>query len=100
LGTGLANTNAIIALYGKENNAARLCYDLSLNGYTDWYLPSKDELNKLYLSRNVIGGFTAFGYWSSSEYNAANTWDQILGDGGQGYGGKNNTEYVRCVRSF
>ena len=39
--------------------------------YTDWYLPSKDELNKLYLNKVVIGGFAGgfpdgF-YWSSSE---------------------------------
>ena len=58
LGTGNANTNTIVAVQGAGSYAAQLCYDLVLNGYSDWYLPSKDELNKLYLNRIAIGGFT------------------------------------------
>ena len=48
LGTGLSNTNLIISAQGSGSYAAQLCADLDLNGYSDWYLPSLDELSKLY----------------------------------------------------
>src|SRR5258705_7665373 len=73
IGAGNANTNAIVTVQGAGSYAARLCYDLVLNGYSDWYLPSLDELEKLFANRNAIGGFPFSGgfptgeYWSSSE---------------------------------
>lgn len=100
LGTGNTNTNAIVALYGTESNAGRLCYDLSLNTYTDWYLPSMDELNKLYLNRVVIGGFAAHSYWSSSEYDVNGALIQYFGDGHKYPNLKSNSGQVCCVRSF
>ncbi|NTW26633.1 MAG: hypothetical protein HGA37_18185, partial [Lentimicrobium sp.] len=69
LGTGLANTIAIINECDETGIAARVCYDLVLNGYSDWFLPSRDELKELYLQRNVLGGFIAGFYYSSSEYD-------------------------------
>lgn len=68
IGTGKSNTNAIASLGGTS--AATLCYDLVLNGYSDWFLPSFDELSKLHQNRVVIGGFVTNvgnGYWSSSQ---------------------------------
>ena len=67
LGSGLANTNAIVAACPTVGIAARICADLDLNGYQDWYLPSKDELNKLFQNQLAIGGFSPARYWSSSE---------------------------------
>lgn len=108
LGTGNANTNAIVSLYGAESNAARLCYDLSLNTYTDWYLPSIDELNKLYLNKVAIGGFSAceYGHWSSTEDTCEYcegdlAWDQDFNTGDQYTSYKYYPDLcVRCVRSF
>lgn len=68
IGTGNANTNLIVSVQGPGSYAAKLCYDLVLNGYSDWFLPSFDELNKLCGNMNQIGGFTNGGdYWGSSE---------------------------------
>ena len=100
LGTGNANTNTIVSVQGAGSYAAKLCYDLVLNGYSDWYLPSKDELDKLYLNRTAIGGFAAAYYWSSSEGNTTNAWNQYFSLGGQASHNKSLTNYVRAVRAF
>jgi hypothetical protein len=101
IGTGSANTDKIIALYGAESNAARICYDLVEGGYSDWYLPSRDELNQLYINRTAIGNFALSYYWSSSEFSSATyAWFQNFGDGFQGYTWKYSTYYVRAVRAF
>jgi len=105
LGTGNANTNTIFSAHGNiqgyGNYAAKLCYDLVLNGYSDWYLPSKDELNKLYLNQNAIGVFNGYYYWSSSELSSGNNaWAQFFYNGYQDYPTKNYSYYVRAIRSF
>lgn len=103
LGTGSANTNAIIAAYGSESNAAKLCSDLSLSGYDDWYLPSKDELHKLYINRVAIGNFYPSYYWSSSEYpdSAMYALDESMAIGYAGdISEKIQTYHVRAVRSM
>ncbi len=105
LGTGNANTNTIVTVQGAGSYAAKLCADLVLNTYTDWYLPSKDELNKLFLNRLAVGGFSTGYYWSSSE-NADNVkspffaWEQGLASGSQTSNRKEYTFYVRAVRAF
>ena len=100
LGTGNANTNTIVAVQGAGSYAAKLCYDLVLNGYSDWYLPSKDELNKLYLNKAAIGGFASYAYWSSSEYEYDNAWWQYFLNGSQYYTSKYDANLVRAVRAF
>ncbi len=100
LGTGYQNTLAIVAGCGTAGIAARICNDFELNGYSDWYLPSMDELNKLYLSKYLIGGFLVGNYWSSSEYNGSSAWGQVFGYGEQGSFQKSNSLSVRAVRTF
>ncbi|HEY6503803.1 MAG TPA: DUF1566 domain-containing protein [Chitinophagaceae bacterium] len=108
IGTGNANTNTIVAVQGAGSYAAKLCYDLVLNGYSDWYLPSLDELHTLFVNRNAIGGFPFTGgiptgdYWSSSEVIASNDkalqmWFN-LGDYAQA--DKATTYRVRAIRAF
>jgi len=101
IGTGLANTNAIIAAQGAGSYAAALCRNLTLGGFTDWYLPSKDELSKLYLNKSLIGGFAAAGYWSSSEYDTNDAWFENFVSGFQGGDVKyDHVGYVRAIRAF
>jgi hypothetical protein len=101
IGTGNANTNTIVSVQGAGSYAAKLCYDLVLNGYSDWYLPSRDELSMLYSNKAFIGGFAAAYYWSSSEFNDNGAWGQNFYNGFQYYGdSKSNTYYVRAVRAF
>jgi hypothetical protein len=100
LGTGAANT-AIVSSACGAGTAARLCADLVLNGYSDWYLPSRDELNKLYINRSVIGGFPAGSYWTSSENSANDSWYFYFFFGTVYYNApKSTTAYVRAVRAF
>ena len=113
VGTGAANTAAIIAACGSAgglgsgirdgtaSNAAAAAETYVLNGFTDWYLPSKDELNLLHAHKSVLGGFASNLYWSSSEGDSTNAWFYWFGyaDPG-GYGSKSGTLPVRAVRAF
>jgi len=100
LGTGRANTTAIVGQRGCTSGAAHYCDDLVEGGYSDWYLPSDEELNKLYLNRVAIGGFSPAGYWSSSEAAAGRAWRQNFYDGYVNSMYKYLTNGVRAVRSF
>jgi hypothetical protein len=101
IGTGNQNTIDIMVGCSTAGIAARLCGDMELNGYSDWYLPSKDELDKLYLNRVAIGGFVDDYYWSSSESNADDAWVQNFSNGGQDGGNFKLTSFrVRAVRAF
>ena len=106
IGTGAANTAAIVAGCATAGIAARLCADLTEGGYSDWYLPSKDELNAIYVNRVAIGGIGANEYRSSTEWDgnpADSAWTQDFSDGTQ-YSGVNKFsvafKYVRAIRSF
>ena len=102
IGTGSANTDAIIAAQGSGSYAASIARDYNGGGYTDWFLPSKDELNQLYVNREAIGGLETNGYyWSSTEngFNLAWSQDFIV----IGYQSSLNKYYaysVRAVRAF
>ncbi len=102
VGTGLANTAAIIAQTGHTGSAAQLCDDYDDGTYTDWYLPSRDELILMYgkLKLNLIGGFADLFYWSSSEGGATTASCLDFTSGTQGTFSKGNFYNVRAVRNF
>lgn len=107
VGAGLKNTTIIIANQGPVDGntfAATMCneYSVTVAGvtYGDWYLPSKHELNLLYLQKTVVGGFASGSYWSSSEYDNVTAWFQIFSDGWQYNVTKNVAYRVRAVRAF
>ena len=107
VGAGLKNTAIIIANQGPVDGAAfaaTVCneYLVTVAGvtYDDWYLPSKHELNLLYLQRTIVGGFTNDHYWSSSEYDFNAAWEMYFIIGFEDVDFKNSTYRVRAVRAF
>ena len=79
-------------------DAVKACTDLG-NG---WRLPTKDELNLIYLKKVKIGGFANKGYWSSSEGANSNAWRQDFLNGFQSIDDFNKSYFgfVRAVRTF
>jgi hypothetical protein len=100
IGTGAQNTADIINNCADTNTAARLADAYVLNGYDDWFLPSKDELFMLNANNPVVGGFADDRYWSSSEYNSGDAWDLSVPNGNQSIDNKNRPYRVRAVRAF
>lgn len=100
LGDGNDNTKSLIETPGDVIQAAKICSDLKLKGYKDWFLPSKDELNELYKRRNEVGGFANVYYWSSSEDFNADVWYQSFFSGKQFNKTERNTACVRAIRAF
>ena len=105
---GAMNTSMIVATQMADNQtgnfAAKVCadYSVTVSGvtYGDWYLPSKYELNLLYLQKVAVGGFASAYYWSSTEDGSLGAWWQDFGFGAQGLGSKSDTHRVRAVRAF
>ncbi len=85
IGTGTANTKKIVDKLGRGNYAAKKCADLNLNGFNDWFLPSKDELNLLYQNRDKVKGFSNHWYWSSTAHYGG-VYFQSFSTGQQAYG--------------
>ena len=87
--------------------AAKLCTDYSVinNGttYSDWFLPSKDELNKIYLELTVngLGGLSGSNYWSSSESTDNYGYSQNFANGDYNpSNSKSSSLLVRAIRAF
>ena len=102
IGTGFQNTIDIEAGCSTPGTAADICANLTLGGYSDWFLPSKDELNLMYvnLESQGLGGFGPDIYLSSSEADAYGAWKQSFINGYQLYNSKLYTDEVRAIRDF
>lgn len=102
--TGQANTTAIVNGCPTPGIPARVCDTLVLNGYSNWYLPSKDELYFMYANLHLTGlsTFTNGWYGSSSELNGnAFSGYDILGNNAYGVLSKLTTLiHVRAINSF
>lgn len=98
LNNGFNNTAAMVAAGIFLHPAAQFCKGLSINGYTDWYLPAKDELNLIYTNRGSLDAFVQDYYWSSTQNSSSSSWYQSFNNGGQSADGKTFTYYVRGVR--
>jgi len=114
IGTGYQNTLNIInqgcTTYNGGINggitAAQAALDAEINGYSDWYLPSKDELVEMnnaigYGSpEGNIGGFSIYYYWSSTGGGNYGAWYVSFPDGNTGAISKTNPGRVRVIRAF
>jgi hypothetical protein len=101
LGTGNQNTIDIIAGCPEAAIAARLCGDLVEGGYSDWFLPSRNELEKIWINRTAVGGFVSTGFYLSSTENiSTNVLYVNFTNGAAGYALKTSSYYVRAVRTF
>ncbi len=90
---------------GKEEGVlnwydANVASNAFAEGYCDWFLPNKEQLNQLYLNRNAVGNIVDTYYWSSSEGDVNNAWVQNFASGQQLSGSKANGSCVRAVRFF
>jgi len=115
---GSGNTFIIIAttaVFGDDGStyAARVCNELQITegsfSYGDWYLPSQNELELMYQSKDAINttagnnsgsAFASTSYWSSTEvsFSAAQTIE--FTGGTSSAQSKANTNGVRAVRAF
>ena len=107
IGTGAQNTIDIEAGLPTPGTAADICANLTLGGYSDWFLPSKDELKEMYLNIGQgstlgnVGFFETISYWSSTEYGIKDAWIQSFIRGGQAWDSKYYAHYVvRAIRAF
>jgi hypothetical protein len=105
LGSGKKNTTALLAALTKASQtgkAAQLCDAYSNGGYDDWFLPSRDELNQMYVNpaKQSLGGTWGGTFWSSSNYAYGNVWYQRFSDGNQNYTDKATALVVRPIRQF
>lgn len=111
IGGGAQNTEAIFTNCSTGSTASDIASNLTLNGYSDWFLPSKDELNAIEVNRIKIneislanGGnaFTINYYWSSTQYTNIDQYAycQKLNNGVSTFNDKYNEYAVRCIRAF
>lgn len=81
MGEGPNNTNFIISKI-SGGTAAKFCKQYSVNGYSDWFLPSKAEAEAIFTSIRKGGMYLNSGLvsWTSSEINSNEAY-LIYGDG-------------------
>ncbi len=108
-GSGLANTIAILDVFGeadpdtaRADYAARLCADAVINGFDDWFLPSRDTMIAAYenLYRAGMGGLTTGSYWTSTERNTERAMAFNTATAGMISARKVHECHVRPVRRF
>jgi hypothetical protein len=101
-GSGAANTAAIIASCAEANIAAKVADNLVLNGYSDWFLPSLEELSLVYSNIHLkgLGGLDYAMPWSSTEVDATQAYVIYFYNGGGWTMRKGYNRAIRAIRAF
>ena len=109
LGSGATNTTNIVTDQSTCSNfAAKTCDDFVLNGYSDWFLPSIDELTELINNRLIINtslidnGGTSLNsnLWSSSQVNSSTAYYKNIFSNTNSTTLKTSNYKVRAIRAF
>jgi len=110
IGAGKRNTELIVEKMNErreKGKPAQICISLDIDGYKDWFLPSKDELDLIYknLKQKDLGGFNTGWYWSSSQggkngEDGRLAWGQRFNSGNQLETEKKISGSVRAIRAF
>ncbi len=102
IGWGFVNTERIVSALGTGTQyAARHCSTNSHNGYRDWFLPSRAELQRMWWSRSIIGDMRDnTSYWSSSQSDAESAWRRNFITGESVTAWKSGEYYARPIRRF
>ncbi len=113
IGDGISNTEAIVTNCSEPSIAARLCDDLELNGYTDWHLPSLQEIELIWeiladsdgdgINQGIndpfnIGNFETAFYATSTEETEYQVWQKGFTSGVSNIELKSGTYKVRAIR--
>jgi len=109
IGVGKTNTGKIITNQGEGSYAATACTGYNYGGYVDWFLPSRYELEQIYVNKETInttatenGGqdLTNSNYWSSSDNSQSTAILVNINTGAYANASKSATYRVRAVRYF
>ncbi len=111
IGDGWSNTGKLREAGINNFPAARACITYSNNGFSDWFLPSGDELNELYEAKKNNSAVEAIApdggslwhsgyYWTSSEHEGNKSWFQDFGSGERDFTCRDDQKNVRPVRAF
>jgi hypothetical protein len=109
VGTGAQNSATIVSMCAQQNSAALACDQYVINGYSDWYLPSYNELKLIWqnlILNNISASLVLNNYWSSSDLGMDGgcegvAWALHFGIGSANFGwGKDTPFNTRAIRSF
>jgi hypothetical protein len=116
IGSGRANTASVAAFHDNlpayytnprqchnANDgtvAAKLAEDAEINGFSDWFIPTRDEALVLFENRELLGGFSSDDYWSSCESNRQNACAMSYVTGATFSATKDSHKKIRLIRYF
>ncbi len=105
IGTGMSNTLKMVAQTSSVDFTVGMVsraytgggYSSTSNG---WFAGSKDDINQLYIQRNIVGDLGNATYWTSSEATGSTAWCHLFFDNVQDARNKINGRSLRPIRAF
>jgi len=110
IGHGISNTDSIVTIDNEMElgfvTAAEACYNSTEEGFDDWFLPSRAEMNRIYLNlkEKGVGNFPTNSnsdvYWTSTEHGVNSAWVITMNSGSQSFANKETANHTRAAREF